>query len=113
MLESSQMPNLGDPTLPGPNAVWIGRARRLRLRPLLGTLCAVLVIIRDLKHHLLGYFVLHIIGKTARFVGAFAPVLSVVHKGGRYKVPLTRPPKVARSSPPRFHPINQTDHTRI
>jgi hypothetical protein len=58
---------------PRPNAVWVGRARRLKLRPLFGTLCAVLVIIRDLKHHLLGYFVLHIIGKTARFVGAFAP----------------------------------------
>src|SRR5258708_26160854 len=79
--------------------------RRLKLRPLFGTLCAVLVIIRDLKHHLLGYFVLHIIGKTARFVGAFAPVLSVVNKGGRHKVPLTRPPQVARTSPPRFHPF--------
>ncbi len=90
---------------PRPNAVWVGRARRLKLRPLFGTLCAVLVIIRDLKHHLLGYFVLHIIGKTARFVGAFAPVLSVVNKGGRDKVPLTRPPQVARTSPPRFHPF--------
>ena len=88
----------------------IGRARRLRFRPLLGTLCAVLVIIRHLKHHLLGYFVLHIIGKTARFVGAFAPVLRVLDKGGRHKVPLTRPPQVARTSPPRFRPINQTDH---
>src|SRR5262245_27773054 len=98
----------GDPTLPGPNAVWIGRARRLKLRPLFGTLCEVLVIIRDLKRHLLGYFVLHIIGKTARLVGAFAPVLGVVNKGGRHKVPLTRPSQVARTSPPRFHPINQT-----
>jgi hypothetical protein len=61
-------------------------ARRLRFRPLLGTLCAVLVIIRHLKHHLLGYFVLHIIGKTARFVGAFAPVLRVIDEGGRHKV---------------------------
>jgi hypothetical protein len=40
-----------------------------------GTLCEMLVIVRDLKHHLLGYFVLHIIGNTARFVGAFVPVL--------------------------------------
>src|SRR5262249_48133329 len=71
---------------PGPNAVWVGRAR-LKLRPLFGTLCEVPVIIRDLKHHLLGYFFLHIIGKTARFVSAFAPVLSVVNKGGRHKVP--------------------------
>jgi hypothetical protein len=76
----------------------------------LGTLCAVLVIIRYLKHHLLGYFVLHIIGKTARFVGAFAPVLRVIDEGGRHKLPPTRPPQVARTSPPRFHPINQTDH---
>src|SRR5262245_12752667 len=91
----------------------IGRARRLKLRPLIGTLCAVLIIIRDLKHHLLGHFVLHIIGKIARFVGAFAPVLSVVNKGGRHKVPLTRQPQVARTSPPRFHPINQTDHYDI
>src|SRR5262249_30649940 len=91
----------------------VGRARRLKLRPLFGTLCEVPVIIRDLKHHLLGYFFLHIIGKTARFVSAFAPVLSVVNKGGRHKVPLTRPPQVARTSPPRFHPINQTDHYNI
>ena len=40
-----------------------------------GALCEMLVIVRDLKHHLLGYFVLHIIGNTARFVGAFVPVL--------------------------------------
>jgi|AmaraimetP72IA01_FD_contig_71_1156725_length_1020_multi_8_in_0_out_0_2 hypothetical protein len=40
-----------------------------------GALCEALVIVRDLKHHLLGYFVLHIIGNTARFVGAFVPVL--------------------------------------
>src|SRR5262245_2755071 len=40
-----------------------------------GALCEALVIVRDLKHHLLGYFVLHIIGKTARFIGAFVPVL--------------------------------------
>jgi hypothetical protein len=33
-------------------------------------------IVRDLKHPLLGYFVLHIIGKTARFVGEFAPGLT-------------------------------------
>jgi len=91
--------------------VWIGRARRLKLRPLFGALCEVLVIIHDLKCHLLGYFVLHIIGKTARLVGAFAPVLGVVNKAGRHKVPLTRPPQVARTSPPRFHPINQTDHS--
>jgi hypothetical protein len=38
-------------------------------------LCEALVIVRDLKHHLLRYFVLHIIGNTARFVGAFVPVL--------------------------------------
>lgn len=50
----------------------------LKLRPLFGTLCAVLVIIRDFKHHLLEYFVFHIIGETARLVGAFAAVLSVV-----------------------------------
>src|SRR5262245_18391237 len=33
-------------------------------------------------------------------------------KGGRHKVPLTRPPQVARASPPRVHPFsyNQTDH---
>ena len=91
--------------------VWIGRARRLKLRPLFGALCEVFVIIRDLKHHLFGYFVLHIIGKTARFVGAFAPVLGMVNKGGRDKAPLTRPPQIARTSPPRFHPINQTDHS--
>ena len=36
-----------------------------------GALCEALVIVRDLKHHLLGYFVLHMIGNTARFVGAF------------------------------------------
>ena len=94
----------------GPQAVWMGRALRLSFRPLLGTLCAVLAIIRHLKHHLLGYFVLHIIGKTARFVGAFAPVLRVINKGGRHKVPPPRPPQVARTSLPRFHPINQTDH---
>jgi hypothetical protein len=41
-----------------------------------GALCETLVILRDLKHHLLGYFVLHIIGNTARFVGAFVPVLT-------------------------------------
>ena len=81
------------------------------LRPLFGALCEVFVIIRDLKHHLFGYFVLHIIGKTARFVGAFAPVLGMVNKGGRDKAPLTRPPQIARTSPPRFHPINQTDHS--
>jgi hypothetical protein len=34
-----------------------------------GAFCETLVILRDLKHHLLGYFV-HIIGNTARFVGA-------------------------------------------
>src|SRR5262249_61470946 len=84
-------------------------ARRLRFRPLLGTLCAVLVIIRHLKHHVLGYFVLHIISKTARFVGAFAPVLRIIDGGGRHKIPPTRPSQVTRTSPPRFHPINQTD----
>ena len=82
------------------------------LRPLFGALCEVFVIIRDLKRHLLGYFVLHIIGKTARLAGAFAPVLGVVNKGGRDKAPLTRPPQVARTSPPPFHSINQTDHYR-
>jgi len=97
---------------PGPNAVGVGRARRLKLRSLFGTPCEVLVIIRDLKHHPLGYFVPHIVGKTVRFVGAFAPVLRVANKGGRHKVILTRPPQVARTSPPRFHPFphNQTDH---
>src|SRR5262252_1428526 len=40
-----------------------------------GALCEALVIVRDLKHYLLGYFILHIIGNTARFVGAFVPVL--------------------------------------
>ena len=40
-----------------------------------GALCEALVIVRDLKHYLLGYFVPHIIGNTARFVGAFVPVL--------------------------------------
>jgi len=70
------------------------------------------VISRDLKHHLLGYFVLHIIGKIARFVGAFAPVLRVINKGGRHKVALTRLLQVARTSPPRFHPINQLTTTR-
>ena len=94
MIGSSRVPDLGtslaisipqnrdggDPTPPGANAgKWVGRARRLKLRSLFGTLCAVLVIIRDLKHHLLGCFVLHIIGKTARFVGAFAPGLRVVN----------------------------------
>src|SRR6516164_8104798 len=43
--------------------VWIGRARRLKLRPLFGALCEVLVIIHDLKCHLLGYFVLHIMAR--------------------------------------------------
>jgi hypothetical protein len=33
-----------------------------------------------LKHYLLGYFVLHIIGNTARFVGAFAPVLTTTRR---------------------------------
>jgi hypothetical protein len=77
-----------------------------------GALCEALVIVRDLKHHLLGYFVLHIIGKTARFVCAFAPVLRIVNKGGWHKVPLKRPPQVARTLPPRFHPFphNQPDH---
>jgi hypothetical protein len=51
-------------------------ARRLKLRPPFSALCEVLVIVRDLQHHLLGYFVLHIIGKTARFVGEFAPGLT-------------------------------------
>src|SRR5262249_38535664 len=71
-----------------------------------------LVIIRDLKHHPLGYFVLHIIGKTVRFVGAFAPVLRVVNKGGRHKVMLKRPPQVARTLPPRFHPFPTTTRRR-
>ncbi len=53
----------------------VGCVQRLKLRPLFGTPCEVLVIIRDLKRHLLGYFVFHIIGKTARLVGAFVPVL--------------------------------------
>ena len=79
----------------GPQAVWIGRALRLSFHPLLDSLCAVLVIIGHLKHHLLGYFVLHIIGKTARFVGAFAPVLRVLNKGGRHKV---LPPRDRRRS---------------
>ena len=89
----------------------VDRVQRLKLRPLFGTPCEVLVIIRDLKRHLLGYFVFHIIGKTARLVGAFAPVLRVVNKGGRHKVPLKRLPQVARTLPPRFHPFahNQTD----
>src|ERR671930_403235 len=52
------------------------RARRLKLRPPFGALCEALVIVRDLKHHLLGYFVLHIISKAARFVGEFAPGLT-------------------------------------
>jgi hypothetical protein len=85
-----------------------GESRSPAPRP--RTPCEVPVISRDLKHHLLGYFVPHIIGKIARFVGAFAPVLRVVNKGGRHKVALTRPLQVARTSPPRFHPINQTDH---
>ena len=108
----SQPSAAGCADFPGLNAVGAGRARQLKLRPLFGTLCEVLVIIRDLKHHPLGYFVLHIIGKTVRFVGAFAPVLRVVNKGGRHKVTLKRPPQVARTSPPRFHPFphNQTDH---
>jgi hypothetical protein len=55
-------------------------ARRLKLRPPFGALCEVLVIVRDLKHHLLGYFVLHIIGKTARFVGEFAPRLTTTRR---------------------------------
>ena len=124
MIGSSRVPDLGTSlaiSIPRTEAAVIrhfqarmpyglGRARRLMLRPLFGALCEVFVIIRDLKHHLFGYFVLHIIGKTARFVGAFAPVLRVVNKGGRHKVPLTRPPQVARTSPPRFHPINQPDH---
>jgi hypothetical protein len=52
------------------------RGRRLKLRPPFGALCEALVIVRDLKHHLLRYFVFHIIGKTARFVGEFAPGLT-------------------------------------
>src|SRR5262249_22203286 len=94
----SQPSAAGCADFPGPNAVGVGRARRLKLRPLFGTLCEELVIIRDLKHHLLGYFVLHIIGKTARFVGAFAPVLRVVNKGGRHKVTLKRPPHDGEAS---------------
>jgi len=40
-----------------------------------GALRETPVILRDLKHHLLGYFV-HIIGNAARFVGAFVPLLT-------------------------------------
>jgi hypothetical protein len=56
------------------------RGRRLKLRPPFGALCEALVIVRDLKHHLLRYFVLHIIGKTARFVGEFAPRLTTTRR---------------------------------
>src|SRR5262245_14533292 len=59
----------------------------------------------------LSYLVLHIIGKTALIVSAFAPVLRVVNKGRPHKVPLKRLPHVARTLPPRLHPFahNQTD----
>jgi hypothetical protein len=33
-------------------------------------------------------------------------VLRVVNKGGRHKLPLTRPPQVARTSPPRFEYVH-------
>jgi hypothetical protein len=59
----------------------LGNFPPLKFRPLSGALCEALVIVRDLKHHLLGYFVLHIIGKTTRFVGAFAPVLTTTRRG--------------------------------
>src|SRR5262245_41900062 len=45
----------GDPAFPRAYALWAARAKRLKLRPLFGTPCEVLVIIRDLKRHLLGY----------------------------------------------------------
>jgi hypothetical protein len=56
------------------------RGRRLKLRPPFGALCEALVIVRDLKHHLFRYFVFHIIGKTARFVGEFAPRLTTTRR---------------------------------
>src|SRR5262249_26732644 len=124
MLSSSERPkqraSFNRPARIAHTADALGNARSPRTRcgesrspaPRPRTPCEVPVISRDLKHHLLGYFVLHIIGKLARFVGAFAPVLRVVNNGGRHKVALTRPLQVARTSPPRFHPINQLTTTR-
>ena len=43
--------------------------------------------------------------RTQSLVGAFAPVLRVVNNGGRPKGSLKRPPQVARTLPPRFHPF--------
>ena len=74
MIGSSRVPDLdfvGD--LKPYHRAADSRGRRLKLRPPFGALCEALVIVHDLKHHLLRYFVLHIIGKTARFVGEFAP----------------------------------------
>src|SRR5215813_297578 len=56
------------------------RGRPLRWFSLSGAFCQALVIVRDLKHHLLGYFVLHIVGKTACRIGAFAPVLTTTRR---------------------------------
>src|SRR5262249_57078373 len=93
MLSSSERPkqraSFNRPARIAHTADALGNARAPRTRcgesrspaPRPRTPCEVPVISRDLKHHLLGYFVLHIIGEIARFVGAFAPVLRVVNKG--------------------------------
>jgi hypothetical protein len=54
-----------------------------------------------LKHHLLGYFVLHIIGNTARFVGAFAPVLTTSRRREFVDGNRRRALSVQRPDPPR------------
>jgi hypothetical protein len=46
----------GATPFPCQNALWVGCARPLKPRPLFGTLCEAPVIVRNLKHHLLGYF---------------------------------------------------------
>jgi hypothetical protein len=68
-------------------------------QPFFSALREALIIVRDPEHHLLGYFVLHIVGKGAHLLGAFAPVRRIVSEG-RHKSPLKRPPQVARASPP-------------
>src|SRR6516225_4732086 len=100
----------GDPTLPGPNARMDWSCPTAKASP------AVRRALRGARNHprfevsSAWIFRPSYHRQDCALVGAFAPVLGVVNKAGRHKVPLTRPPQVARTSPPRFHPINQTDH---
>jgi hypothetical protein len=51
----------------------------LEFRSFFSSLRKALTIRRNLKHHLFGNFVSHLVGKRAYFFGAFAPVFGIIN----------------------------------